>query len=166
MQFADTFKNPHLKSLIAFTLGALNVFGFAPYYFYPISFITLILFFSFNKEYSKKLSFFYGLGFFISGIHWIYIALNTYGNMHPVGASISTLGLCIYRLSMAFIRIQPGSKWGIHWLSSHPRYSWRDFFYCPYCTDNSSPHICLEEKYKIHSYTIYPKCLCIWNICS
>jgi apolipoprotein N-acyltransferase len=65
MQFADTFKNQHLKSLIAFTLGSLNVISFAPYYFYPISFITLILFFSFNKEHSKKLSFFYGLGFFI-----------------------------------------------------------------------------------------------------
>ena len=96
MHFDDTFKNPHLKSLFAFTLGSLNVFSFAPYYFYPISFITLILFFSFNKEHSKKLSFFYGLGFFIFGIHWIYIALNTYGNMHPIGASISTLGLCIF----------------------------------------------------------------------
>ena len=96
MQFTDTFKNQHLKSLIAFTLGSLNVISFAPYYFYPISFITLILFFSFNKQYSKKLSFFYGLGFFISGIHWIYIALNTYGNMHPIGAAISTLGLCIF----------------------------------------------------------------------
>jgi len=96
MQSADKFKNPRFKSLIAFALGSLNVLSFAPYYFYPISFISLFLFFSFNKEYSKKLSFFYGLGFFIFGIHWIDIALNTYGNMPPLGAAISTLGLCIF----------------------------------------------------------------------
>ncbi|MGZ8261584.1 MAG: apolipoprotein N-acyltransferase, partial [Methylotenera sp.] len=66
------------KLLSLFLLGATSVLGFAPFYFYPASIISLIgLFYFWHLSYTPKQAafagFIYGLGLFSTGIYWIYI---------------------------------------------------------------------------------------------
>jgi apolipoprotein N-acyltransferase len=66
--------------LIAFVLGALSSFAFAPYFYFWVLFITSsVLLLLIERVDSKKSAFFlgwcFGLGHFMHGIYWIYNAL-------------------------------------------------------------------------------------------
>ena len=93
--------NKYLRSILLFLLGALCVLGFAPFYFYPASILSLIgLFYFWHQDYSAKQAamsgFIYGLGLFISGIYWIYISLHDFGNMPSIAAGLATFLLCAF----------------------------------------------------------------------
>ena len=82
-------------------LGALSVLGFAPFYFYPASIISLIgLFYFWHLSYTPKQAayagFIYGLGMFGAGIYWIYISLHEFGGMPNLMAGFSTFVLCAF----------------------------------------------------------------------
>ncbi|MDI1310019.1 MAG: apolipoprotein N-acyltransferase [Methylotenera sp.] len=94
-------KNKFIRSLILFLLGALCVLGFAPFYFYPASILSLIgLFYFWHQDYTSKQAaisgFIYGLGLFSTGIYWIYISLHDFGNMPSVIAGLATFLLCAF----------------------------------------------------------------------
>lgn len=94
-------KNRYLRSLTLFLLGALCVLGFAPFYFYPASFLSLIgLFYFWHQDYIPKQAamsgFIYGLGLFSTGIYWIYISLHDFGNMPSAAAGLATFLLCAF----------------------------------------------------------------------
>ena len=93
--------NKFLRSLTLFLLGALCVLGFAPFYFYPASILSLIgLFYFWHQDYTPKQAatagFIYGLGLFTTGIYWIYISLHDFGNMPSIMAGIVTFLLCAF----------------------------------------------------------------------
>ena len=76
----------HKYSLYAFLSGALCVFGYAPVHLFPVPILALtVLFVLWQRMETNKaaalLGFWFGLGFFASGISWIYVALHDYGDM-------------------------------------------------------------------------------------
>ena len=98
------FQNILRNFLMPFFLGAVSVFAFAPFSFYPLIFLSIIgLLYITNKNESAKIkSFVFGSGFFIAGIYWIYICLQQFGGMPPFIALVSTLSLCLF-LALFFL---------------------------------------------------------------
>lgn len=87
--------------LIAFLLGAFAVLGFAPFYFFPASIISVAgLCYCWQKAASPRaawiLGFSYGLGLYIIGIYWIYISLHDFGGMPWWFAGFCTFCLCAF----------------------------------------------------------------------
>ena len=95
------------KSLLgAFASGLLCVFGFAPFGIYAIPVLALAALFTLWSRADRPraagwLGFAFGLGLFVAGIGWIYVALHDYGNMPLLLALPATL------LFAAFIALFP-----------------------------------------------------------
>lgn len=97
----------HKSHLYAVLAGALCVFGFAPLHLYPVPVLALAVLFTLwsqaaSVRSASKLGFYFGLGFFASGISWIYVALHDYGAMPMWLAAPATL------LFAAFLALLPG----------------------------------------------------------
>lgn len=106
VNYALTFKKV-FKNIFFLFIGSLSVFGFSPFNLYLMPIISLLAFFLIlnkinNASYSPYISF--GLGFFLSGLYWIFISLNVFGQMPPFLAALSTLFFCIF-LSLFFISL-------------------------------------------------------------
>jgi len=76
-------KNGYLPAFLA---GAVCVFGFAPFGFFPIPVIALATLFALwqragTPRSAAWLGYAFGLGLFGAGVSWIYVALHEYGNM-------------------------------------------------------------------------------------
>ena len=89
---------PQITSLL---LGALCVFGFAPFYVFILPVISLAgLFYLWelttSPKQAAKIGFAFGLGFFIAGIYWIYISLHEIGGMPFWMAGLATFLLCAF----------------------------------------------------------------------
>ena len=95
-----------LPLMLSFLLGGLSIFSFAPFNF-PIiifvSFALLLLIVKINDRPGHH-TFIFGLGFFLSGVYWLVICLNQYGQMNFLLASLFTLILCVF-LSLFFYPI-------------------------------------------------------------
>lgn len=94
-------KNQLINTLLPLALGAFSVLGFAPFFFYPASILSLIglLYFWRSCKTAKQagiIGFIYGLGLFGAGIYWIYISLHTFGGMPGIMAGFSTLVLAAF----------------------------------------------------------------------
>jgi len=106
---------PKLPYILAFTLGAMAVAGYAPVYLYPAPILTLAgLFYLWHKAESPgqclRLGYTYGLGMFGAGVSWIYISLHVFGEMPMPLAAIATAMLC------AFLSLFPALA---GWVSAH-----------------------------------------------
>lgn len=98
---ASISNSTNFKLLIAALLGSFAVLGFAPFYIYPTTIISIAGLFhlwyqSENTKQAAWLGFCYGLGFFITGIYWIYISLHDFGGMPWWMAAFSTFCLCAF----------------------------------------------------------------------
>ncbi|OGS90236.1 MAG: apolipoprotein N-acyltransferase [Gallionellales bacterium GWA2_60_18] len=97
----------HRKSLIAaFIAGLLCVSGFAPFGLFPVPVVALAVLFHLWRGAAAPraaawLGFAFGLGLFIAGIGWIFVALHDYGDMPGVLALLATL------LFAAFLALFP-----------------------------------------------------------
>jgi len=100
MIFRVIFRN----YLIPFFLGASSILAFAPFNFYPIIFFTIIgLLYITNKNNQSKIkSLVFGIGFFVTGIYWVYICLQQFGGMPSFIALVSTFSLCFF-LALFFL---------------------------------------------------------------
>jgi apolipoprotein N-acyltransferase len=99
-------------------LGAVTVLGFAPFYLYPSPIATLAcLFLLWQRCATAKqaawLGLAFGLGFFNTGIYWIYISLHDFGGMPFWMAAFSTFTL------NAFLALFPTA---VGWFSKRSRY--------------------------------------------
>jgi apolipoprotein N-acyltransferase len=85
--------------LVSFLAGALAVGGFAPLNLWPLPLMSLAMLFGLLMRASTRRAGFmtgltWGLGFFLTGVSWIYVSLSVYGGM-PVGlAGLATLLFC------------------------------------------------------------------------
>jgi apolipoprotein N-acyltransferase len=89
------------KFSFPYLLGALAVFGFAPFYIFPSTILSLIgLCYLWLQTSSAKAAFWlgfqYGLGLFVIGIYWIYISLHDFGGMPWWFAGFCTFCLCAF----------------------------------------------------------------------
>jgi apolipoprotein N-acyltransferase len=92
------------QPLLAFSLGAFAVLGYAPFYLFPATLVALTgIVYLWAKAPSAKaalmLGLQFGLGLYIVGIYWIYISLHDFGGMPWWFAGFCTFCLCAF---MAF----------------------------------------------------------------
>ena len=86
---------------VAFFLGAATVAGFAPMYLFPLPLATLAVLmlqwrYAETPRRAAQLGWFYGLGFFLTGVSWVYVSLHTFGAMPAAAAAFVTLLFCAY----------------------------------------------------------------------
>lgn len=86
--------------LVAAIAGALSLFSFEPFGWWPIQFIVLAYFFyqvgmGSSVRRATLLGWAFGFGWSVAGMHWLYIALNRFGGLSAVLAAtaIALLGL-------------------------------------------------------------------------
>ncbi|MEA3157973.1 MAG: apolipoprotein N-acyltransferase, partial [Betaproteobacteria bacterium] len=89
------------EAIAAFALGAVSVAGFAPLYLFPLPLITLALLMSLwrRAESPKRaaiLGWWFGLGYFLTGVSWVYVSLHTFGAMPAPLAAFFTLVFCAF----------------------------------------------------------------------
>ncbi|MDR2220784.1 MAG: apolipoprotein N-acyltransferase [Methylobacillus sp.] len=92
---------PFRQRCAALLLGALAVFGYAPFYLYPVPILTLAgLFLLLCKADTPRrgflLGWFYGLGLFGAGVSWIYVSLHDFGGMPAILAAFATGAFCAF----------------------------------------------------------------------
>lgn len=83
----------------AFLLGAVTVLGFAPLAIFPLPVLTLALLFRLSRNATSPrraglLGFIWGLGFFLTGVSWVYVSLHDVGGMALPIAALATLLFC------------------------------------------------------------------------
>jgi len=88
-----------LKFLIAPLLGVLAVFGFAPFYLYPLPLLALAGLFHLwalapTARRAALDGFTFGLGFFGAGVSWVYVSLHDFGGMPLAAALAATAMFC------------------------------------------------------------------------
>jgi apolipoprotein N-acyltransferase len=91
-------KTSFILSIVA---GAVTILGFAPYHLFPIPLITLaLLYWLWVRAGTPRRAFifgwFFGLGFFLAGVSWIYISLHNFGAMPLPLAALATLLFCAF----------------------------------------------------------------------
>ena len=81
---SQILKNKYIFFFILFTLGFITSFSFSPYNFIFINFLTfpILLYllnigkkFKLNNKYFFLIGWFFGFGYFLSGLYWISISL-------------------------------------------------------------------------------------------
>jgi apolipoprotein N-acyltransferase len=95
-------------SLAAALLGAATVAGFAPLYLYPLPVVTIALLIGLWARAASPrrvfaLGWWFGLGFFLTGVSWVYVSLHNFGAMPAPLAALATLLFC------AFLAIFPAA---------------------------------------------------------
>jgi apolipoprotein N-acyltransferase len=87
-----------IKALLACSFGALTTLAFAPFDFYIFALITPGALYLLLKNQSIKrascLSWLFGLGFFGTGVSWVYVSIHVYGNTHALLAGLLTFVFC------------------------------------------------------------------------
>jgi len=98
-------RNPRLSGSVrlgaAFVIGAATVTGFAPLYLYPVPVATMAILMWLWRESptprrAAAIGWWFGLGFFITGVSWVYVSLHDFGAMPAPVAALSTLLFCAY----------------------------------------------------------------------
>lgn len=88
-------------TLGALALGALTVAGFAPLYLFALPVFTLAgLMWLWSRASTSRRAFaigwWFGLGFFLTGVSWVYVSLSTFGGMPAALAAFFTLLFCAF----------------------------------------------------------------------
>jgi apolipoprotein N-acyltransferase len=88
-------------SFLAFLLGAASVAGFAPLYLFPLPIVTVaVLMLQWHDAATPRrgawLGGCFGLGYFLTGVSWVYVSLHTFGAMPAPVAAFFTLLFCVY----------------------------------------------------------------------
>ena len=81
--------------------GAACVFGFAPFYAWPVPIVALAVLFhvwtgSLTPRQAAISGFAFGLGYFLAGVSWVFVSLHEYGSMPAALAAIATFLFCAF----------------------------------------------------------------------
>jgi apolipoprotein N-acyltransferase len=90
-----------VQALIAFIAGAIGVLGFSPFYAWPCVIISIAILFALWREahsakHAALIGFAWGLGLFLFGVSWLYVAIHVYGNMPAPLAGLAIFLFCCY----------------------------------------------------------------------
>jgi apolipoprotein N-acyltransferase len=92
-------RRPLPSSLLALLAGAASVLAYAPFGLFPLAFLALavlagLLARASGARQGFALGFLWGLGAFLAGVSWLYVALNRYGGMPAPLAGLAILLFC------------------------------------------------------------------------
>jgi apolipoprotein N-acyltransferase len=93
---------PRAKALVLAALaGAATVLGFAPFYLFALPIVTLAVLIvlwrrAADGRAAALIGFSFGLGFFLTGVSWVYVSLHDFGAMPALLAGILTLLFCAF----------------------------------------------------------------------
>ncbi|MEW9899381.1 apolipoprotein N-acyltransferase [Chitinivorax sp. PXF-14] len=92
---------PRLRYLLAFVAGLFCVFGFAPFYLFPIpvlgyAVLAGLLMTSASARSAAWVGFSFGLGYFVGGVSWVFVSLHVFGGMPAWMAGGATLIFCAF----------------------------------------------------------------------
>jgi apolipoprotein N-acyltransferase len=112
------------RIVFAALLGAVTVFGFAPFELFPLPLLTLALLFLFwqraaSAHQTAWLGFAWGLGYFLAGVSWVYVSMHDVGGMPLPIAALATVALC------ALLALFPALA-GFGFARLRDRQGWRD----------------------------------------
>ena len=83
-----------IKYLIAVLSGSSFALGFAPFFLWPLSILSIcILMYLLDGQGRKEsfiISFLYGLGYWLCGISWVYVSIHYHGDISIIGSSLIT----------------------------------------------------------------------------
>lgn len=90
-----------LSLLLSLLAGAAAVAGFAPFGFWPLPVLSLaVLFGLLSRTTSVRAGFLtglaWGLGFFLTGVSWVFVSLWVYGSMPAWLAGLATFLFCAF----------------------------------------------------------------------
>ena len=92
-----------LKIIISFILGAIAVFSYAPFDIWLLAFVSfsglLILVSNASAKRAMILGLSWGIGYFLAGVHWVYVSIKLYGEL-PLVLAVLILGLFVLYLSL------------------------------------------------------------------
>lgn len=88
-----------MNRFFTFCVGAITVLGFAPFGLFPLPFLTLAWLFrtwwqATSPQQAAQHGLIWGLGFFLSGVSWIYVSLHDVGGMAAPLAAVATFLFC------------------------------------------------------------------------
>lgn len=105
-------------SVLALLAGAIMPLAFAPFYFYPLAVIGLVLLFASWQQVTPKQAawrgWLFGLGMFGVGVSWIFVAIHVFGQSGVILASLLTflfvafLALYLALLGWLVKKLAPG----------------------------------------------------------
>ncbi|MEK7738175.1 MAG: apolipoprotein N-acyltransferase, partial [Pseudomonadota bacterium] len=115
--------------MAALLLGALTVFGFAPFYLFPLPLMTLALLLALwraadSARRAAWLGWLWGMGCFLGGVSWVYVSMHAVGGMPAPLAALATLlfcaGLALYPALAGWLFgcLRSGSGWRDAWLAA------------------------------------------------
>lgn len=89
------------RTILAILLGSASVAGFAPLEIFALAIFALALLFRLwqrapTPRAAAWLGFCWGLGFFLTGVSWVYVSLHDVGGMAAPLAVVATLLFCAY----------------------------------------------------------------------
>jgi apolipoprotein N-acyltransferase len=101
--------------LLALAAGALTVFSFAPFGYWPVQIATLaLLFWLVSNQSSIKLSVLtgwaYGFGWSVCGVYWLYISMHRYGGLPSWMAALAVALMGVVLGAFAALAMG-GSAW-------------------------------------------------------
>ncbi|HSH98507.1 MAG: apolipoprotein N-acyltransferase [Methylophilaceae bacterium] len=90
-----------LSCFFSLLLGSISIAGYAPFYLFPITPLALAgLFYLIYKTASPKqaslVTYSFSLGFFCTGVSWIYVSLHDFGGMPFWMAGFATFTFCAF----------------------------------------------------------------------
>lgn len=98
--------------LISVLLGAAGVTAFAPLGWFPVAWLSmaglfLLVFDAPSPRDAARRAYAFGLGYFLTGVSWVYVSLHDVGGMPLPIAALATLALC------AILALYPAlAAWG------------------------------------------------------
>jgi len=91
------------QDLVALLLGVILTLSFAPFYLFPLAIVApaglLALILNKSPQRACWLGWVFGVGLFSSGVYWIFISINSYGDVPALGAAGIT-GILIATLAL------------------------------------------------------------------
>jgi apolipoprotein N-acyltransferase len=89
--------------VLALTGGAILPLAFAPFQFYPLAVVSLVMLFLAWQGVTPKLAalrgFLFGLGLFGVGVSWVYVAIHVFGQASIAVAGLMTFGFVAFLAS-------------------------------------------------------------------
>jgi apolipoprotein N-acyltransferase len=117
-------RDPALAGL----LGAASVFGFAPFYLFPLPILALAglihLLRGADGGAAFRLGYAFGLGWFLAGVSWVYVSMHDVGLMPAPIAALATLLFAAYLALFPAVALGLAARWRLpeaaRWLLAAP----------------------------------------------